>query len=99
MGLFGFGSKRSPLPQPPAPRPRPSTVASTSTSTVMKVRSGLPTKWPGASAPADVEVSELNLDEAEFCSTFGAGASRFAETDLGPGDVSADPWTSRLRLD
>jgi hypothetical protein len=108
MGLFGLGSKRSPLPQPIAPRPEPSTDVSTTTSscsneTVGRVRGLLAavtsTKGPSASQQADVEVSELNLDEDEFSSTFGAGTSQFVETTFGQRGADADPWTSRRRLD
>jgi len=90
MGLFGFGSKRSPLLQPTEPLPAPSTdLSATSTSSTA----------PISSQPAEVEVSELSLDEDEFSSTFGAGTSQFADTTFGQAEVDADPWTSRLRLD
>jgi hypothetical protein len=106
MGLFGLGSKRSssPTPTQSSPPAAPTQVSATASSqNVGRVRGLLAsvtgTTAIGASPQADVEVSELNLDENEFSSTFGAGMSQFPETHFGPGEVDTDPWTSRLRLD
>ena len=44
----------------------------------------------------DVEVCELIMDHEEFSSTFGLGASEFADL---PDLADDDPWTRRLRLD
>jgi hypothetical protein len=47
----------------------------------------------------DVEVCELTMDDDEFSSTFGSGASQFAELVLARDETADDPWASRLRLD
>jgi hypothetical protein len=91
MGLFGFGSKRRCSP-PSTEAPAPAAALAARVPVTTKTA-------PSAPRHTDVEVSELNLDENEFSSTFGAGVSQFAETHLGPGEVDVDPWTSRLRLD
>jgi hypothetical protein len=51
---------------------------------------------PTASA---VEVCELSLDDEEFSSTFGTGASQFADLDTRRDDAKDDPWSSRRRRD
>lgn len=86
MGLFGLGSKRK-LPSQPMALP-PDLHGH-----------GIPTAPPGAHPPADVEVSELTLDDDEFSSTFGLATTQFADTVPVPIDTDDDPWASRLRLD
>jgi hypothetical protein len=44
---------------------------------------------------ADVEVSELTLDEEEFSSTYGGITTRFDALELEP----IDPWGTRRRND
>jgi hypothetical protein len=111
MGLFGLGAKRKPLPRPTSARPHSGmdTSQTTSTLSIAKVagkvgffapvrpaRLGAPMA-PRAAQQADVEVSELNLDDDEFSSTFGGATTQFADT--APARLDEDPWTSRLRLD
>jgi len=84
MGLFGLGSKRKPPPQPMALPPE---------------LHGIQTAPPSARPPADVEVSELTLDDDEFSSTFGLATTQFADTVPAPINADDDPWASRLRLD
>ena len=113
MGLFGLGSKRKPQAQPTAARPTskidvPESTASFS-SAKAAARGGYfapvrPARLGAPMAPrpvhqAEVEVSELSLDDDEFSSTFGGQLSQFADTAPGPVDALDDPWTSRLRLD
>jgi hypothetical protein len=87
MGLFGLGSKRNSLPPSPALRP--------------KLGIGVPAKSPAPKLdrPAGLEVSELDLDDEEFTSTFGLVTTQFADTAFEPDDAADDPWTKRLRLD
>lgn len=110
MGLFGLGSKRKALPRPIAARPQSSMEAPKSSALsigkvagkvgffapVRPARLGAPMA-PRTAQQADVEVSELNLDDDEFSSTFGGVTTQFADT--APGRLDEDPWTSRLRLD
>jgi hypothetical protein len=113
MGLFGLGSKRKPLPHTTSARPPsgidvPKTTPSfSSAKTLGKDGFFAPIRPARLGAPmaprpvhqADVEVSELSLDDEEFSSTFGGQLSQFADTAPGSGEAFYDPWTSRLRLD
>jgi hypothetical protein len=47
---------------------------------------------------ADVEVSELMLDDDVFSTTFGSLTTQFDGAELVP-EVPDDPWSSRRRLD